>query len=380
MVVMERLGVMQVIDTLVAAGAERVAINLANRLPRDRYASYLCTTRDDGPLDYAVASHTGRLRLRRQSSFDISAVRRLVRFIREHDIRLLHAHSSALFIARLAAAFYPYPTVIWHAHYGRYTEDRWPVMYRLATSRIGGIITVNQQLADWCVRRLSVSSNNVWYVRNPSFVESGGHSNPATLPAAPGLRIICVANFRPEKDHFTLLRAMTAVVRAVPAAHLILAGKCNDEAYLQRVGAEITALGLAQHVTNLGERHDIPTILSQCDVAVLSSMSEGLPMSLLEYGMAGRPTVATDAGQCAEVLDHGRAGILVPAGNAERLADGLIELLRHPEMRQVLGSRFQKFVNKEFNPDRIIAQICQIYDMVTAHSPRPLPEFSGPVG
>src|SRR5271163_3758248 len=98
---MQRIGVMNIIDTLVAAGAERVAVNIVNHLPRDKYVPYLCTTRADGPLDALVAADVGRLRLERASRFDFSAVMRLRRFIESNDIRIVHAHSSALFIARV---------------------------------------------------------------------------------------------------------------------------------------------------------------------------------------------------------------------------------------------------------------------------------------
>ncbi len=362
---MQRLAVLQLIDTLAAAGAERVAVNLANGLPQDRYASYLCTTRADGPLDGSVAAHVGRLRLKRSSRMDFSAVSRLVAFIRANNIRVLHAHSSSLFIARVAAAFEPHPAVIWHAHYGRYVEDRRPVKYRLASRNIAGVITVNRALADWCSRRLHVAPESIWYVANPVYSAPLLDHVALELPGVDGGRIVCVANFRPEKDHFTLIRAMAKVVRTAPGAHLLLAGQCVDDAYLKRVRREIPALGLQNHVTILGERHDIPAILRACDIGVLSSLSEGLPMSLLEYGTAGLATVATKVGQCVSVLDHGNAGILTPPGDAERLADGLLGLLSGPTRRRALGLRFQAFVNHKFNPDRIIGQVCQIYNTVT---------------
>lgn len=376
---LKRQGVMQVIDTLVAAGAERVAVNLANGLPRDRYISHLCTTREDGPLDRAVAPDVARLRLRRTSSFDFAAVRRLVEYIRAHNIRVLHAHSTAIFIARLAAAFKPHPAVIWHAHYGRYTEERWPWRYRLATSGIAGIVTVNQELADWCGQRLRVEPRSIWYVANPVFAGPVHDSERPELPGVPGSRIICVANFRREKDHFTLLRAMTAVVKTVPEAHLMIAGKCNDAEYLQWLRDEIPALGLSRHVTILGERHDIPAILRQCDIGVLSSVSEGLPVSLLEYGKAGLAAIATEAGQCPEVLDHGKAGILIPHSDPQRLAIGLINLLQQPQTRRALGARFQQFVNQKFNAERIIEQFCGIYDTVSDRALRPAFDLIGSI-
>lgn len=367
---MNQPGVMQVIDTLVAAGAERVAVNIANQLPRDRYRSYLCTTREDGPLDGAVGPGVGRLRLQRSSRFDVAAIHRLVKFIRENDIRILHAHSSGVFIARMAAAFAPHPAVIWHAHYGKYVEHRRPVLYRAATHNIAGVITVNRELARWCTQRLHVPRSLVWHIANPSFPEPGPLKDPE-LPGVRGQRIVCLANFRPEKDHHTLLLAMSRVIRQKPEAHLALAGKTNDAGYLASVRKTIAARGLDRNVTILGERQDTAAILRHSDIGVLSSTSEGMPMSLLEYGMAGLPCVATRVGQCPEVLDQGGAGILVPASDSERLADGLLALLERPELRQSLGTHFQRYVNYHFSPDRIIGQICQIYESLDGSRARP---------
>ena len=90
---MNRIHVLHLVDTLWAGGAERVAVDLVNHLPRDRFAPHLCTTRRDGPLEPLVAADVGRLRLARTRRFDGRALRRLVAFIREHDIRILHART-----------------------------------------------------------------------------------------------------------------------------------------------------------------------------------------------------------------------------------------------------------------------------------------------
>ncbi len=82
---MSRIRVMQVVDSLAAGGAERVAINLANFLPRDEYVPYLCTTRKEGPLASLVAEDVGRLQLRRRQRFDIGAIGRLIDFIQAHN-------------------------------------------------------------------------------------------------------------------------------------------------------------------------------------------------------------------------------------------------------------------------------------------------------
>src|SRR5947209_20135306 len=109
-----RICVMQMLDTLETGGAEQVAVTIANHLPRDRYVSYLCTTRRDGPLEHSIAGDVARLRLRRKHSLDPAAVAKLVRFVREKEIQIVHAHGSTVFLAGLAGAFGSAPALVWH--------------------------------------------------------------------------------------------------------------------------------------------------------------------------------------------------------------------------------------------------------------------------
>ena len=353
---------MHVIDTLTAAGAERVAVNIVNHLPRDRYIPYLCTTRSDGPLDALVASDVGRLRLQRGSRFDYGAVATLRKFIQDNQIRILHVHSSSLFITRVAALGLNVVT-IWHAHYGRYsTEERFATRYRIATAGIDGVIAVSEELAEWCSARLGVPSNAVWYLPNPVSLDSEVVPAQTSLPGSKGNRIVCLANFRPEKDHITLVRAMARVVRQVPSVHLMLAGRCNDPAYKQLVEKEISTLGIEKNVSILGERHDVSAILQSCDIGVLSSTYEGLPMALLEYGAAGLAAVATTVGQCEDVLDHGQAGILVQPSSVDNLSTALISLLQSPERRLKLAELFRIRVKETYSAAAVIHQVCDIYE------------------
>src|SRR5437867_1726432 len=116
--IMNLPGVLQMTDTLEAGGAERVAVNLANLLPRLKYRSYYCATRREGPLAELISTDVERICLSRRRRFDPDGLRRLVGFIKANNIQLLHAHSTALFVAVQASLFPPYPKVIWHDHFG----------------------------------------------------------------------------------------------------------------------------------------------------------------------------------------------------------------------------------------------------------------------
>ena len=87
-------------------------------------------------------------------------------------------------------------------------------------------------------------------------------------------------------------------------------------------------------------------------------------MALLEYGMAGLPVVATGVGQCAEVLDGGRAGISVPPSEPAKLAESLISLLESDELRRELGQKLRQRVLKLYSSDAVITEVCRMYEEV----------------
>jgi glycosyltransferase involved in cell wall biosynthesis len=356
--------VMHVTDALDAGGAERMAVNIVNLLPRGPFMPFLCTTRRDGALDGLVAGDVRRLRLRRTQRFDLAAIQRFVAYIREHRIDILHAHGPSLFIASVASVFSPGVTVLWHDHFGRSATAERPVwLYRSATTAVSGVLAVNQPLAEWSRRKLRVREDRVWYV--PNFVTTeAGSGAPVALPGVRGFRIACVANVRPQKDHLTLIAAMETVAAQVPEAHLVIVGALSDERCVAAVQAAIEARGLQQHVSVLGPRTDVPDVLASCDIGVLSSSSEGLPLALIEYGAASLAAVATNVGQCGEVLDGGRAGLLVPPSSSSELAAALVTLLRSTELRRALAARLSARVAERYSPAPALEQICEIYRTV----------------
>lgn len=360
------LGVMQIIDSLVLSGAESVAVNIANALPTDRYRSHLCATRREGALRERIAPHVGVLSLGRRGRFDVAAFARLRAYIARHDIRILHAHSSSLFIALLMGALPPFPIVIWHDHFGRYlTEERPARLYVPAVHRARAVIAVNQALARWSIDRLGMPAARVHYV--PNFVELPPASGAALdLPGEWATRVICVANLRPQKDHLTLIEAFAGAAARVPAAHLLIVGDGTDAAYRAAIEAAIDRYEMRARVHLLGARRDTADLLRACAVGVLSSESEGLPLALIEYGAAGLAAVATNVGQCAEVLDGGHTGLIVPPHDAPALADALVTLLTDDGRRSALASAFSAHVAAHYSAASGIARIEAIYAQALA--------------
>jgi len=163
-------------------------------------------------------------------------------------------------------------------------------------------------------------------------------------------RLIMVATLEPHKDHATLLRAMSEVLRAAPDAQLWLAGDGSLRENLQSMARE---LGLGTAVSFLGSRGDVPALLGQCDVFVFSTTEqEGLGTVLIEAMAAGLAVVASDVPACREVLSDGRWGTLAPAGDSGALAHALLSSLARQAFRD---SDERRTYLERYSPPRMIA-------------------------
>ncbi len=146
--------------------------------------------------------------------------------------------------------------------------------------------------------------------------------------------VTMVAGLRPEKDHETVLRAMTHLPRNY---RLQLVGGGTKEASLKAMTNE---LGLDDRVDFMGVRLDVPDILEQSDIVLLSSHWEGLSLSSIEGMASGRPFIASEVDGLREMV--GSAGVLFPHGDDKALADKIQYLCEHPDEYHEVARRCQE--------------------------------------
>lgn len=352
--------VIQIIDSLNAGGAERVAVNIANELADNNVDSFICATRKEGILKDTVRSNVKYLFLDKKGKFDIKAINTLRLYLKAHNIDIIHAHSSSFFIAIMVKIFQPKLKIIWHDHYGNseFLSKRPTKMLKLISSKFDHIIAVNTILKSWS--EFNFKTKNVSYI--PNFVDVNLDEKESTkLLGNNGKRIVCLANLRPQKDHVTLLNAIKKVCDQFPDWSLHLVGKDFGDVYSKELKTKINKLDLDENVYIYGSRKDIHKILLQSDIGVLSSKSEGLPLSLLEYGLAKLPVVVTDVGQCKEVILSDKLGRVIKAGNEDELSEAIIELIKNHELMKTLGNNLHNHVSKQYDKDLIVKSIIKIY-------------------
>jgi len=177
--------------------------------------------------------------------------------------------------------------------------------------------------------------------------------------------IVQVARLDALKDHLTAVRTMAELLKTVPQAILLIVGEGPERGAIE---TEIQKLGVQQQVKLLGLRSDIPQLLNASDTMLLTSVSEGIPLTLIE-GMAARlPIVTTDVGGIREVIGDDETALLAPAGDALLLAAHLERLSYDRGLRDRLGDGGVQLAHEKFSEEAMHAQYVKVYEEVLGRS------------
>ncbi len=356
---MNTIKVIQIIDSLNPGGAEVLAVNIANGLQEVAIESHLCVTRKEGLLRGNLNDEVGFLFLNKKARFDLKAIHSLKNYIKKYEIQIIHAHSTSYFIAFCVKILLPRIKIVWHDHYGNsdYLEVRKKQPIKLLSNYFSVIIAVNKNLVNWSKKYLK--TNNVIQLNN--FAYFNVHTEKTVLKGKEGKRIVHLAAFRKQKNHLNLLKAFHKVQKNIPEATLHLIGKGNNDEYEQSIYDYIAVKKLEKNVFCYGACCDIKNILDQATIGVLSSDSEGLPLSLLEYGLANLAVVITNVGDCNEVVKNNKSGIIVPRNNSLELSVAINSLFESHEKRNKYSKALRLEILNNYSKESYISQLSQMY-------------------
>jgi glycosyltransferase involved in cell wall biosynthesis len=163
---------------------------------------------------------------------------------------------------------------------------------------------------------------------------------------------------RVRKGVDEFIRAIGRLRYTRPDVHGVIVGEVDLDDELKSL---VASLGLGEHLSLLGRRHDMPEVLSAFDVFVLCSHDEGMSNAILEAMAMEKPVVATDVGGTGEVVRHGLTGLLVPAKDADALAQAIEEVLARPNRMREMGRLGRRIVIDEFSAESMVRQLQDLY-------------------
>lgn len=357
------------VDSPTFGGSEQALLNLLSGIDRKRWKPILFHYDEVGiaPLINGAQQLDIQTQIvpRMEGWQTVSALPQFLKYIRALQPVVFHAQlcwllscKYGLLAARLARA----PAVIataqhfMHPPWGRTVY----LQQQLVTRCVDQYIAVSQAVAIQLQNTFNVPSKLIQVVYNgipysrytctPDTILKTGLTGGRTAPI-----ILTVARLNWQKGHRYLFEAISQVREVI----LLLAGGGPEKELLEN---KVYELGIQDRVIFLGERNDVPQLLANCDLFVLPSFNEGLPLSVLEAMAAGKAVVATAVGGTPEVVQDGETGILVPPRDPSALANAIQSLLSDPGEACKMGDAGRARVQQYFSSDIMVQRITQTYE------------------
>ena len=271
-------------------------------------------------------------------------------------IGVVHSHEFAMAVYGAAAARRVNAAHVITMHGGRYYAERWRrrAALRWAARRSNALVAVSRATGTDLSKTLGLDAKAVTVVPNGIPFRSGSRARlrQELGVADDAILIVAIGNLYPVKGHRVLLRALAGLPRGVTAAtwHLAIAGRGGEESALRALSREA---GLERQIHLLGFRSDVPDILAAADIFVMPSLSEGLPLALVEAMAASLPVIASDVGGIPEVAERNAEALLVAPGDAAALTAALARLLGDGALRASLGAAAHGRAIRDFSIDRM---------------------------
>jgi glycosyltransferase involved in cell wall biosynthesis len=289
----------------------------------------------------------------------MTAYRRLRSLVSDWRPDIIHSHlPTAGIMARLAGR----TPVVYTEHNiaGSYRQPT-RLVNRLTYGRNAAVIAVSDAVAESLVGFPGVPPrvipNGVSVSVSPSEIEVVR----AELGIRPGQALVAhVGNIRPHKGHENLIAATTLLVAKQPNVLVVSVGAEKNEGDLARVRASAEAAGVSHHIRFMGRREDARSFLAASDVVVNPADVEGLPLAILEGLALSRPVVATAVGGVPAVVVDRVTGLLVPPGDPEALAAGIVEALESPDAKG-WGQAGAELILSDYGISRMIADYESLY-------------------
>lgn len=365
-----------VIYRLDTGGMERIAVSVINAT-RDRYRHAVICLAGFGNLRKEIEdASVPCLSLDKRPGKDWGCYFRLWKALRRLKPGLVQTYNVGTMdmapIARLAGVHR-----VVHAEHGRDAADPEGTNHRYRTMRrwlqpfIACHVAVSRDLESWLADGVGIRRSRIAYIANgidvTKFEAARRRPEPRRLlrDFAPedAVVVASVARLDRVKDQAGLITAFKHLRERAGASgvdvRLVIAGDGPQRFELQQ---QIERLGLAGSARLLGNREDVPELLAACDVFALSSIAEGMPVTLLEAMAASLPVASTSVGGIASVVEDGVTGTLVPPRDPHALANALAAYVMDPDLRRRHGSAGHARATMHFSLRAMVSAYAALYD------------------
>lgn len=341
---------------LLTGGLERLLVDFSRLGDASQFELHFAALGELGePAEDILAAGCFVDSMRHGQVSKLQLVRNLARFFQDHQIDLVHTHNTYAHFYGAVAARLAGVQVVVNSQHGRGCGRGWKarMQFRIANRTTQRIVGVSHDAAELCRGEDRRSADKIIAIHNGIDLNRFEFQGPVSKPVA-----ISVARLSPEKDFSTLLKAVSLARQTVPEFRLQIVG---DGQEMSRLRSQVQELEIEGHVEFLGERNDVADLLTKAGFFASSSLTEGISLTLLEAMAVGLPVLTTAVGGNPEIVVDGQTGRLVPAGESEALAEGIIQMCHDADAWQAMGQLGRQRVEQHFNIRKMIAEYESLY-------------------
>jgi glycosyltransferase involved in cell wall biosynthesis len=350
--------IVHVVYSLEMGGAEMLVVQLCRVQRSNGHDVSVCVYTSLGPL----------LEVLRAEGFHVHVIgegpvaRTAMRFFRVfRNIRpdIVHCHNPAPTIQAAAAArLAGVETIVStrHSLVAPPFDTKAEITYNLVSLFCDWVVAICDATRENLRRTPLAQRNRITRVYNG--VDRIEPSPPEDHPEKHGFTLLFVGRLVEIKDLPTMVKAVAIAIAKVPSLQLWIVGHGIMREPLEALANE---LGIADSVTFWGERLDVARFFSAADLYAMSSVSEGLPMSLLQAMSVGLPALVTNVGGMAEVVRNAHCGLYTPVGDSAAMADAIVELASNPSRRAVFSSNARTAYDEHFTLEQMESAYMALY-------------------
>jgi glycosyltransferase involved in cell wall biosynthesis len=359
------------------AGTEQVIRNLVESTNTDEFTpSVLCTDNKIGPLGNKLEEQGYQvISFNRQPGLDFSLIREIHTYINENDIDILHCHQYTPYVYGLLASWGSRAAVVYTEH-GRFYPDRYKLkrmlinpILNLSTDAITAISLATKKALIryefFPKKSIEVVYNGIMDIRN----STDGSASLDKLREHLGFRdedciLSTISRLDPIKNQRMMIDAFREIHKNFPNTKLLIVGDGPLREELEGYGKDLIN---SQHLIFTGFRVDPQKYLQLTDIFLLSSLSEGTSMTLLEAMSFSKPCVVTDAGGNPEIVLNGKTGVVTPNHNTQAFTAGIYSLLEDEVLRTNMGLAGRSRYEEMFTVERMVSTYQEIYRNVCSN-------------
>ncbi len=356
--------ILHIVLSLKFGGLEKLVVDMTEQLNKGNFTAMICCLEEKGELyEEAVSKNIEVFVLNKKKGLDFSFLPKLIKLLRVRDIAIIHNHNAGAAFYGSVAGFFARTQAILSSMHSREKKTSSNIFWQIIWNLNKKIVFVSndarvrflkyfgfrrQDKMEVIYNGIDLDKFKINDIANDCF--DGNLKNSKIIGT--------VSRLSKEKDQKTLIDAVKIVSKNRNDIRFLFVGDGPMRNELEEYSIKN---GLKECVTFLGFKKDVAESLKNIDIFVLSSLTEGISVSLLESMAAGKPAIVTNVGGNPEIVVDGETGILVPSKDPQKMAESIMKIIQNPDLAKKMGRAGRKRVEGKFSLQRMVREYEQIY-------------------